>query len=269
VRRSEREFASNRSNKFAFVVAATIGLLVLLGHSVVDFNLQIPANAILAISLTALLSSHLRFATEHYWVSAGTVTKTLASLVLVAGVGCFTVQSVRLAREYVWLERASTQGNFSDAKIAALEKAYAVEPRNSKTAYAIGESYRTQSFEGGTDYEALAQKAMLWYSRGTNNNPHDGYNFVGYGRCLDYVGRTNEARALFYRADELDPNGYWTAAFVGWHYVQVEDYAAAKQWFERSLKLQRADNLVASSYLEIVNRKLLEGATNQSRVPIH
>jgi tetratricopeptide (TPR) repeat protein len=268
VRRSEREFASNRSNKFAFVVGAAVGLVALLGHSAVDFNLQIPANAILAVTLMALLSSHLRFATEQYWISAGPVLKTLASLVLVTGIIYFAQQTGRLGREYVWLERASTKGAFSDEKIAALEKAFAVEPRNFGTAFALGESYRTQSFEGGEDYEALAQKAMLWYSRGTNTNPHDGYNFLGYGRCLDYVGRTNESRAFFYRADELDPNGYLTSAFVGRHYVEVEDYAAARQWLERSAKLQKSGNPVATNWLGIVNRKLLEGATNPTRVPI-
>ena len=267
VRRSEREFTSNLSNKFAFVVGATVGLLVLLGHSAVDFNLQIPANAILAVSLMALLSSHLRFATEHYWVSAGPVMKTLASLVLSAGVGYFMLQSVRLTREYVWLERASTEGNFSDEKIAVLEKAHAAEPRNFETPYAIGESYRTQSFEGSDGYEALAQQAMAWFARGTNGNPYDDRSHLAMGRCLDWVGRTNEARAFFYRADELDPNGYWTAAFVGRHYVEVEDYAAAKQWFERSLKLKGAGNPVTTNYLEIVNRRLHEGATNQSRMP--
>lgn len=268
VRRSEREFASNRSNKFAFVVGAAVGLLVLLGHSVVDFNLQIPANAILAVSLMALLSSHLRFATEQYWVSAGPVLKPLASLMLVAGILCFAQQTGRLGREYVWLERARTKGNFSDEKIAALEKAHGAEPKNFETSYAIGESYRTQSFEGGEGYEALAEKAMLWFGRGTNCNPYDDRLYVAIGRSLDWVGRTNEARAFFFRADELDPNGYWTSAFVGRHYVEVEDYAAARQWLERSVKLQKSGNQVATNWLAIVNRKLLEGATNQTRVPI-
>jgi hypothetical protein len=47
-------------------------------------------------------------------------------------------------------------------------------------------------------------------------------------------------------------------AHLGWHYVQMEDWATAKQWFERSLSLFWADNPIARSYLEIVNRKLAE-----------
>src|SRR5262249_35361748 len=58
-------------NKFAFVLGASIGLVAIFVHSAVDFNMYIPANAILAITLMALLSSYLRFATERYWVGIG------------------------------------------------------------------------------------------------------------------------------------------------------------------------------------------------------
>lgn len=274
VRRTEREFASNRSNKFAFVVGATAGWIALLVHSTVDFNLQIPANAALAVTLAALLSSHLRFATEKYWLGAGTVVKALLSIMMLAGTVYFTQQTIRLGREYLWREEASTKGGFSDERIAALAKAYAVEPKNAETAYTIGEAYRTQSSEGGHDfedqegYERLAEKALVWYSRGTNANPYEAYNYLGLGRCLDWLalGRPErqemheQARTYFLRADELDPNGYWTSSFVGWHYVQVGDYAAAKPWLERSLKLQRTDNPFAAAYLEITRRKLAEEA---------
>lgn len=113
---------------------------------------------------------------------------------------------------------------------------------------------------GGDDADTLAQKAMHWYSRGTNTNPYDGYNYLRFGQCLDYLGKTNEALAYFYRADELDPNGYYTSAFVGWHHVQAGDYAAARPWLERSVRLQRTNNLIAVSYLGIVNDRLLEKA---------
>ena len=67
VRRIEKEFKSGHSNRFAFFIGAAAGLLALAVHSVVDFNLHIPANAILGVTLLALLSSNLRFATETYW----------------------------------------------------------------------------------------------------------------------------------------------------------------------------------------------------------
>src|SRR5207249_1819141 len=88
-----------RSNRFAFVLGASTGLLALFFHSVVDFNMHIPANAILAVALMAMLSSHLRFTTERYWSSLGAGKKALASAVLLAGLlylGQQEAQSVEL-----------------------------------------------------------------------------------------------------------------------------------------------------------------------------
>src|SRR5438105_2801025 len=67
VRKSPRDFGQARSsNKFCCVLGASVGLFAIMVHSVVDFNMHIPANAILAVALIAILSSHLRFATESY-----------------------------------------------------------------------------------------------------------------------------------------------------------------------------------------------------------
>jgi tetratricopeptide (TPR) repeat protein len=112
---------------------------------------------------------------------------------------------------------------------------------------------------GGDDADTLAQKAMLWYGRGTNTNPYDCYNYLKFGQCLDYLGRTNEALPYFLRADELDPNGYFTSALVGWHYREIGDFAACRAWSERSLRLERTNN-PAEVNLRIANDRLLENA---------
>ena len=116
------------SSKFAFVLGASLGLVAILVHSAVDFNMHIPANAILAVTLMALLSSHLRFATERYWVTIRPWGKALASVVVLAGVVCLGMQGWRRAGEYVWLQRAAHAPDFSPEQAALLEKAFAVEP---------------------------------------------------------------------------------------------------------------------------------------------
>lgn len=91
---------------------------------------------------------------------------------------------------------------------------------------------------------------------------------MGYGICLDLLGRTGEAGPYFDQAVERDPNGYFTAAYMGWHYVQTGDYAAARVWFERSKRLHWQDNRIADSYLGIVTQRLLEAATNSPVNPV-
>jgi O-antigen ligase len=266
-RPSENDFGRGLSNRFAFFLGASAGLLALAVHSVVDFNLHIPANAIVGVTLLALLSSNLRFATERYWLRAGLLVRGPATVALIAGMAYLGGQGWRLGREALWLTRAEPLPNFSPERAAAWEKAFAVEPMNFETAYNLGECFRTQSFDGGQNYEALAKTAMQWYGRGMTLNPHDGYNYLRYGMCLDWLDKHDEAGPYFNRADALDPNGYYSEANIGWHYVQTGDYAAARPWLERSLRLCGLENGAASSYLEITERKLVENASGQGLLP--
>src|SRR6266481_456851 len=84
VRGVPSDLEQKSSNKFAFVVGGSAGLVAALVHSMVDFNMHIPANALIAVTLMALLSSHLRFATERYWVTLGPGIKATASAVILA-----------------------------------------------------------------------------------------------------------------------------------------------------------------------------------------
>jgi len=89
----------------------------LLVHSLVDFNMQIPANAILAISLMALLTSHLRFCDR-----AATGNGAFGQQDDGQRRFCWSVlvylgyQEVRLGREYVWLQRARQAEPFHPTK---------------------------------------------------------------------------------------------------------------------------------------------------------
>ena len=267
VRPSESDFGRGLSNRFAFFLGASAGLFALAVHSVVDFNLHIPANAILGVTLLALLSSNLRFATERHWLGARLPVKMAATLMLVAGIAYLGCQAWRRGHEAVWLARAEQSPVYSPAQAANLKKAFDAEWKNSETAYNIGEAYRVQSFDGGQNYEDLAKTAMQWYACGMKLNPHDGYNYLRYGMCLDWLEKHAEAGPYFNRADALDANGYYTAANIGWHYVQVGNYAAARPWLERSLRLHWQQNGAAASYLEIVEGKLVENASGQNALP--
>ena len=259
------------SNKFAFVFGASLGLLAILIHSVVDFNIHIPANALLAVALMAWLSSYLRFATEQYWVGLRPWSKGLTTVALLAGISYLLPQCWRQGSEFVWLNRAAHAPSFSAAQAGFLQKAFAIEPRNGQTAYLIGEALRRQSQEGGefyagqqgVNYRDLAQQAMRWFERASKLNPYDSRPFSGYGWCLDWLNRSTESQVYFDHAEELDPNNYYNVNNIGLHYIQIGDFAAARPWFERSLRLEGQVNPIAHNYLRIANLRLLEAATNE------
>ncbi len=266
VQGSQNEFARRSSNKFALMIGATVGLAAILMHSFVDFNLAVPAVAIWMVTLMALVSCQLRFATERYWVNLGVMRRTLGTAVMAGAMGLLAVIGLRAGTEDYWLGRAAREADFSVRQQAALEKAFAVEPLNAETAWQIGQCLYTRSLLNETDDpNALAKDAMGWYQRGIKLDPYNPYNWAGCGMCLDWINAGDvaskaEATADFERADALDPNGSYVSALMGRHYMNVGDNAAARSWLERSLWLEWGTNDLTRQYLTNAEARLADGA---------
>lgn len=264
VRREENAFGSGQSNRFAFFLGSMAGLAALAAHSVVDFNLHIPANALVGVVLLALVTSNIRHVSDQYWVRPRMWLKVGMTVLFIGVAGLMLWQSWRLGREARWLARADRQPVYSTACATALGNAFACEPKNFNTAYEIGECFRIQSFTGGTNYIEQAHTAMLWYDAAKQLNPRNGYNYLRSAMCLDWIGETNKSEALYLEAEARDPNGYFTVANLGWHYVQINDYAEARRRFLRSAKLWN-NNPIANNYIPICDRKLEELAGGTPR----
>jgi O-antigen ligase/Tfp pilus assembly protein PilF len=259
VRRTSNELGRKESSKAAFVLGASLGLLAILIHSEVDFNMQIPANAIIAITFMALLSAHWRFGTERYWVNPGRVGKVLLAAVTLGVAGYLAVEGTQLGREYYWLQRGLTERSSRERQLAALKKAYQIEPGNYLTQHELGECYRLEAFEGEPGNEALARQAMKWLEGAMDLNPYAARALIGYGLCLDWLDRPKEAAAYFIRANELNPYNSVVSFFCGWHCVNVGNYPLAKHWFEACLGLPEHQK-DAEGYLEMVNERLAQAA---------
>lgn len=268
VQRSEKDFGgSSLSNRHAFFLGASGGLLALAAHSVVDFNLHIPANAILGVTLLALLTSNLRFATESFWFNLRAPMKILITVILAGGISYLGWQEWRCGHETFQLAHARSPQLTLLQHAAILEKAFAAEPKNFQTAYNIGEDYRMQSFTGGENWRQQADTAMQWFARAKKLDPFDGYSDLRTGMCLDWLGRHADSQKFYSAAESLDPNGYFTVANIGWHYFQIGDYSAAREWFERSLRLEWNNNVIAHSYLNMIRRKMMEKASGANPLP--
>ena len=262
VNRTQGDLGGKSGNRSACVFGASFGLAAILIHSFTDFNMHIPANAILAVALMALLSGHVRYASERYWLNPGWTGRILITCIGVAAILYLGQQGRRRAREYALLERAANEKSYSQTMITALEKAAELEPTNFETTYSLGEALRRLSWEGDNDYEKLASNAIQWFQKGIRLNPYDPYNFMRIGMCLDWLGRHDEAAPYYEKALKLDPNNYYLVAHEGWHLVQVGDYSTAKKWFERSHRLELSErNTIAVQYLSIIEEKLKENRT--------
>ena len=238
LRRADLETgAAQKSDKSAFLMGACLGLLALLFHSVVDFDMHVPANAAIAVTLMALISAQWRFATERFWKNPRCLGKILLTVIMAAAMVCLAAQGARRGREAFWQHRASDETASWNDRLAGLEKACEAEPANYENSYNLGEYYRMSSLQGNPGYEGQARQAMQWYAKSMASNPLDAFVPMRQGMCLDWIGETNQASAYFDLAEKLDPNNAHVAFFLGRHCVELGDYPAAKRWLQRSQDL--------------------------------
>ena len=99
-------------------------------------------------------------------------------------------------------------------------------------------------------------------------NPLKAYAFLRNGACLDWLGKFDQALVCHEKAEKLDPNGFFTMAYIGLHYVESGDYAAAKSYFDRSIRLHPYNNPIARNWREVVVRKLLEDASQENTINV-
>ena len=250
LQRGGNEFGQKPSNRAAIVLGCASGLAALLVHSFFDFNMHIPANALLAATLLAVIAGHLRFATERHWVTARWPFALAGTVALAGSLYYLVPQSMARTREMVLLRRAEEFPDGAPEKIAALRAALAVEPKNFETAFALGEQLRALSWLGRDDYKRQAEEALGWFRRALELNPWDVNSHIRCGLCLDWLGRNEEAGSFFRRALELDPNYWLTRTMMGWHEFQLKHYEESHVWMEKALEVKTI-NPMAYAYLTL------------------
>ena len=258
VQRTGNDFAQKPSNRAAIVMGASAGLLALIIHSFMDFNMHIPSNAFTAVTLMALIAAHLRFATESYWFTARWPVALAATLVLGGSLFYLVPQGVARTRQARLLQRAEKLTDGSPEKIGLMQSAFASEPKDFATAYAIGEQWRALSWTGTDKHQTQAKEALQWFQRALALNKWDVNSYIRCGMCLDWLGKHDEAAPYFRRALELDPNHWYARAMMGWHEFQLDNFKEARDWMEKSLILNWINNPIARTYLELSEKKIRE-----------
>ena len=155
------EGRSLKSDRLAFLVGASIGLLAILLHCAVDFNMHIPGDAVLAVTLMALISAHWRFATERLWKNPRVLGKIVLTLAIGGAIFWLSAEDIRKGSEAYWMWRAGDLSIPVADRVAGLEKAYETEPDNYEHSYDLGEYYRLCSQEANPGYEDQARSHPL------------------------------------------------------------------------------------------------------------
>jgi O-antigen ligase len=262
VQRSGNDLGAKRSNKAALVYGGAFSILAIALHSVTDFNLQTPANAVTAVIIMALVCGYARFATERHWWRAPAWAKFSFIGVLICVsvlLGIFVVRRGEIS----FLEASADRQADFNHQTRRLEQAFQLDSSNFELAFKIGEVYRLRSWEGDQDYELMAKKAMEWFKIAAQLNPLDPFSPIRIGMCLDWTAKTVEekkaATPYFETGVRLDPNYHYPHNMLGWHYFQMNQFAEAKTHFLKSAGIyNRWLNPIADSYLTKIDQRLAE-----------
>lgn len=243
LRKPSNDMGARFSDRTAFVVGATVGLLSVMLHCIVDFDMHIPGVAVTAITLMALLAAQMRFATEQYWQNPGRIGKILLTAAAVAAIVYLSGQGLRKGRQTYWLWQAKAGQASPERVMAFATKAHQAEPMDWEAVYRTGEYLWRLSLVEGPDYLDRAKQAMKWYSEAMQLDRFDAYAPLACGMCLDRIGQTEEATPFFLTAIRNDPHNTYINLEVARHCIELGELAAARRWMSHGALMWDAPDM--------------------------
>lgn len=226
------------SNSLALNLAALAGVTAMIAHSVVDFNLHIPGNALVVAVLFGILANppHARErsanGSDKIWPQPPWRTIPAA-----CGVVLLLDAAPHLPGE-LCAERARVA--LRDNKfLQAMHEAQAglkYEQTDPNLFYYFGEAKRLfgLSFSNPKVAQAMSEAAVAEFSRAIALFPQEEKLWIKRSQALDILGRHTEARRDLDAALALDPNQRALHTYLGAHY-QIQG-----QWNEALREYQLA-----------------------------
>lgn len=253
---------SDSSGERAFAIGSAVGVTAILVHSLVDFNLHIPANALLVAALlgfTAAMSNGHNFRWRETLprpAKWGLATALIALAVFFGWTGVRTT----LASHDVWTGNEARQAFAWDDALTHYARALRLDPR-APAAYAeLGELYRLRSAlaetEGQPDTrDRYAREAVAAFEQSLRLNPYDSDILLRLGSAYELADQPAPARHAYERALQLDPNNGFAYVRLGVFCDRHHEREAAIVAFTKALELVQNDRGTVRLYLKALGPK--------------
>ncbi|MGI9240186.1 MAG: O-antigen ligase family protein [Verrucomicrobiales bacterium] len=224
-------------------LALCLGALAVLAgysiHSLLDFNLHLPANLIPVAFAFAILATPSARSTRRRNAPAWLVYSTRLALPVC---GAYLIVAGFFYSRAEWhLEKARRVeiSNYSD-RIAQLDQSLKYDDENFESHQLRGVSLMSFGFD--LDIDAVStgfmERASRSFERALEINPYDIFSLVGLARCQSELGEWDRAEELFVRATTLGPWRREPHLRFGYYYLDRgmetirEDLVASIKFFE-------------------------------------
>jgi len=240
-----------RSDDLALVIGALSAVAAYLAHSVVDFNLHIPGNALTFAFIFGILASP-----RSDEKPAPTRLEPLFRLAVPAlGVWMLLVGFTKYPAER-WYEKArvALRDRRLTESVAYAEKAVAHGTRNPEFWFHLGEARRALGLSAMTTADRQPQflAAVAAYERSLAIFPYDEHVLVRLAQTQDELGRFAEASKTYRIAIDHDPNLAVLHAYYAQHLFRVGRTDEAHESFARATQLssQNLRRIVDPDFLD-------------------
>ena len=214
--RRMKSYGDDRSNTFALCIGSLSAIVAYMAHSAVDFNMQLPANALLIAVLFAILanantsSSKGQTPLPRLVTFSGWLLPALSLAILIYGLAL-------LPGEY-FTERARFALVRLQQPAAALEFArqgFRTEKKNPDLYYYAGEAALQLAAGNIGNPMALRADAIRSFTKGLEAFPYDSRLAVKLAQAYSESGNYFEAAIALSLAEKWDPNSSFVAFYRG------------------------------------------------------
>ncbi|MDB6172425.1 MAG: O-antigen polymerase [Chthoniobacteraceae bacterium] len=237
--RQVREMGETRGDALALHLGAMSAVSAYVVHSVVDFNLHIPANAlVMAMVFGIVANPGVTQASSKWSAKVGEWTIKIALFAIGMFVLVYGVPLIRGEWYAEFTRRALLSYQLAETRALAGE-AIKLDPSNPEVYFYAGEAAREMANNQTGDVPALQEEAIGMFKRGLELFPDDSRTMVKLAEAYDQAKRFDEAEEILARAYEIDPNSLYVHAYYGMHYRDQGLILEAANEFQIAKELDR------------------------------
>jgi hypothetical protein len=242
VREKMRPAFLSNSNELALTVGGLSALTAIVVHSVVDFNLHIPANTVFVAGLLGLLANP--GPTDRSAATPRAVPLPFRLMPAVCGSGLIALAAPLIKGEYLGeLARVALRDKRYDESKALAEQALALEKKNPDLYYYLGEAQHHLALQ--QEEPQLRREGHIAvvhaFADGLAVFPQDLRLLLKLGRTYDMLGDYQRAEDIFQRAIAADSNFGTVYALYGIHRHTIRDFKTAESLYRKALSMGEAE----------------------------